>query len=166
MDVGTSDKEKDSIPKYHADFAFFRGFVFFDSKDASQLPWTTTKTGVDADSAVFRAARREMMRVMRPITRFLRELATETGEEEKGAISETPLSDAINSAESVSYSDVNKPGAFVAPARQSRTRRDVVKVQYELARSKLDEAKERLNVSSARQVGELTFDYFYKAECE
>ena len=166
MEAGTSDKDGDRVPKYHADFAYFRGFVFFDSKDASQLPWTTTKTGVDADSAVFRAARREMMRVMRPITRFLRDLAVETSEEEQGVIAERPLNEALTMAQSVNYAEVNTQSGFVAPSRNIRTKRDTVKVQYTLARDRLERAKERLNALSAKQVGEQTFDYFYAAECE
>jgi hypothetical protein len=38
-----------TIPKYHNRFPMFRGYAFFESDDASILPWTTTKTGVDHD---------------------------------------------------------------------------------------------------------------------
>jgi len=40
------------IPKYHANFAFFRGLVEFTSADSSKLPWTTTKTGVDREPSL------------------------------------------------------------------------------------------------------------------
>jgi hypothetical protein len=166
MEAGTSDRDGDKIPKYHADFAYFRGFAFFDSKDASQLPWTTTKTGVDADSAVFRAARREMMRVTRPITRFLRDLAVETSEEDQGLIVSRPLNEALTTALPVNYTEVRSETNFVSPPRHTRMIRDTVKVQYDLARDRLDHAKERLGATSAKQVGEQTFDYFYAAECE
>jgi len=32
-----------SIPKYHNEFARFRGFTYFTSENASLLPWNTTK---------------------------------------------------------------------------------------------------------------------------
>lgn len=160
------EDEETRLPKYHADFAYFRGFAFFESNDASLLPWTTTKTGVDADSPVFRAARREMMRVMRPITKFLRELANEAHDDAESTTTNTPLADAMHTASSTSYEQITQQGAFVAPKRQARTQRDVVKVQYDLSRAKLDIAQARLKATSAKQVGEMTFDYFFQAECQ
>ena len=49
------------IPSYHNQFARFRGFVFFDSPDSSLVPWTTTKTGLEQDSPVWRAAKQRMV---------------------------------------------------------------------------------------------------------
>ena len=65
------------IPRFHGQFAAFRGYVFFDSDDTARLPWNTTKTGVDLDSAVYRAIRRQMVQVMRPIIDFLNRLDAE-----------------------------------------------------------------------------------------
>jgi hypothetical protein len=43
-----------TMPKFHGQFARFRGYVFLDAEDASLLPWNTTKTGVDTDTDVWR----------------------------------------------------------------------------------------------------------------
>ena len=61
----------DGNPQYHNQYARFRGYVFFDSDHAGLLPWTTTKSNVDADSPIFRAVRLEMLYMMRPIIDFL-----------------------------------------------------------------------------------------------
>ena len=50
-----------SIPKFHNQFARFRGFAFFDSDDPTSLPWNTTKTGVNEDSSGYQAVRLEMV---------------------------------------------------------------------------------------------------------
>ena len=41
--TGWGDSDGKRMPKYHPDFAFFRGYVFFDCQNAALLPWTTTK---------------------------------------------------------------------------------------------------------------------------
>lgn len=162
-----AEGEKDiKLPKYHADFAYFRGFVFFESQDSSLLPWTTTKTGVDSDSKVYRAALREMMKLMRPIIKFLRDLAEEAGEHNSSSQSEGSLAEAMKSAPNVIYSSIERIGAFASPARRARTRRDTVNIQYERPRELVEKVKRRLGAESARQVGEMTFTYFVEAECE
>ena len=60
------------LPKYHPDFAYSRGYVYFSSEDAYLLPWNTTKTGVDVDSPIFKAARQSMIEMMQPVTTWLR----------------------------------------------------------------------------------------------
>ena len=51
--TGWGETAEVAIPKYHHQFARFRGCVFFDSDDSSKLPWNTTKDGVDAGSDVY-----------------------------------------------------------------------------------------------------------------
>ena len=69
--TGWGEGGEKTIPKYHNQFATFRGYVFFDSDDGSLLPWNTTKTGVDLDSRLYRAVRLDMVSVMRPAIDFL-----------------------------------------------------------------------------------------------
>ena len=51
--TGWGEGNSRTIPKYHNDFARFRGYVFLESVVTSHLPWNTTKTGVSRDSVVF-----------------------------------------------------------------------------------------------------------------
>jgi hypothetical protein len=44
---------------YHPQYSRFRGYVLLEG-DARHMPWTTTKTGVDEDSRVFRTVQNEM----------------------------------------------------------------------------------------------------------
>ena len=66
-----------TIPKYHNQFARFRGYVFFDCEDAARVPWNTTKSGVDRDSTIYRAMRLRMIALMRPVINFLNHLDKE-----------------------------------------------------------------------------------------
>src|SRR5262245_22125025 len=60
-----SDADNLSIPGFHPQYNNLRGFAYFDSDDPARLPWNTTKTGLNTDSAVYRATKLEMMKLMR-----------------------------------------------------------------------------------------------------
>ena len=68
--TGWGENRETTIPKYHNQFARFRGYAFFDCDDAARLPWNTTKTGVDLDSPIYRSVRLTMLTMMRPVIDF------------------------------------------------------------------------------------------------
>lgn len=76
------------ISKYHNIYAMFRGIVFFSADDSKLLPMTTTKTGVDSNSVVFKAARDQMIVAMTQVMTFLKELNSEEDRDELVTISE------------------------------------------------------------------------------
>ena len=45
LTTGWGEGGETRVPKYHNDYAMFRGFVYFDSDNAYLLPWNTTKPG-------------------------------------------------------------------------------------------------------------------------
>lgn len=157
---GWGEGGEGTIPKYHNTFARFRGYVFFDADDASQLPWNTTKTGVDADSRYFRAVRLEMLTLMRPVIDFLRKLA-----EEKKAQDRNPLETAINAAKERELSKVKTHYVFKAPKAIPRVK-GTGRISYYKLLDDIAKAKKALHVTTQREVGEKTFDYFFKRECE
>src|SRR5207244_11668807 len=98
------------IPGFHGQFNYLRGYAYFDCDDAGRLPWNTTKTGVNTDSAIYRATRLEMMKLMRPVVDFCNKLK----EEKEGKAEEAeqgPLEAMVSSA-------VAKPNAKIN-ARES-----------------------------------------------
>lgn len=107
----------EQIPKYHNQFSRFRGYVFFDSDDAGNLPWNTTKTGVDSDSPIYHAVRLEMMRMARPVIDFLNRLDREKEDEEEEG---RPLEAAVTTADSTNLSSVAAEESFVAPKPPKR----------------------------------------------
>ncbi|MGH7963133.1 MAG: ATP-binding protein, partial [Candidatus Binatia bacterium] len=62
--------ERHKMRVYHPDFAYFRGYAYFDCDDGALLPWTTTKTGVDVDSPIYKAVQREMIEMTKPVLTF------------------------------------------------------------------------------------------------
>jgi hypothetical protein len=157
----------DGIPKYHADYAFFRGIVEFDANDSGLLPWTTTKTGIDKDSLIYKAALFHMKKTMREIITFLKERTREAKDDKDKLLNTTPLQSAIKSAKLVNFSKAEEAATFTRPkvADRVETPRRVI-VQYDVDIDDLNKVKTALGVATAKEVGIETFNYYKSFECE
>lgn len=161
-DTGWDDSA--GLPKYHPDFAYSRGYVFFASSDASLLPWNTTKTGVDTDSPIFKAVKQEMIELMRPITKWLR---GSLAEEKKELGEEGELHANLENAPTVSISQLKiQPQAFSAPMFVKSTNSPLASIQYKVSSERVEKVRRKLGVKSNSDVGRETFDYYYRWECE
>jgi hypothetical protein len=155
--------DRHQMRAYHPDFAFFRGYAYFDSDDGALLPWTTTKTGVDADSPIYKAVQHEMIEMTKPVLAFLSNLAKERGVDGK----QHPLEDAINTARPTQVQAVTRPSIFTAPPPAPLpTGPRMQRIQYDKPVTEVEKAKQLLKVRSFTAVGERTFDYFMKYEGE
>lgn len=142
-----------AIPRFHNQFARFRGYVFFDCKDTSLLPWNTTKTGVDEDNAIYKAIRLKMMQLARPIIDFLNDADAEKENDPK----DRPLESALSAAVSSSLSQISLNSRFTRPA--SVRAPVTVSIQYRRDSGQVEALKESFGVGSARAAGERSFDY-------
>lgn len=58
------------VPRYHTQFIAIAGIVEFKSNDASKLPTTTTKRGIDASSSLYLQVKNKMRDGMRIFTHY------------------------------------------------------------------------------------------------
>lgn len=155
------------IPKYHPDYAYFRGIVDMEAEDSGMLPWTTTKTGVDVDNRAYRIALARMIDLMRPVLSFLRERAKEASDFKEERIEITPLNDAIDNSDLRNMYAVPVNSNFIRPEVAERiTRPEFTSVQYSVPFSKMEIVKDTLGATSNKEAGLLTFDYYFDRECE
>lgn len=156
---------KTGLPKYHPDYAFFRGYAFFESDDAAYLPWTTTKTGIDYDSPIYKSIKQEICELTIPVITFLRKMAEERNSVERSEISESLLEQAYNETLLCSVFEADTTTKFQAPApSQIPPRQKRGNIQYNKSLEEIELVKELLNVSSNKEVGERTFDYYLNNE--
>ena len=151
-----------AIPKYHHQFARFRGCVFFDSEESSNLPWNTTKDGVDAGSEVYRSARVRMVSHMRTVIDFLNRL---DGELEEPDESKRQLFSLVEDAEY--RAPLNVPSAATFTYRPPPVRlppRDV-KVTISRPRTEVERLKKYLRARSNKAAVESMFDWFMENVC-
>lgn len=163
--TGWGESQDKAIPKFHNQYARFRGFVFFDSNDAEKLPWNTSKTGVDTDSAIFKAVRMEMINIMRPIIDFLNSLDRE---KDQDGSEKKPLEELIQSSIMTLISEVNKSETFNWPKEMPKIEKGIKmnNIQYQKPVSEVNKVKKVLKATSLKEVGEKTFEYFFNSECE
>jgi Histidine kinase-, DNA gyrase B-, and HSP90-like ATPase len=162
--TGWGETRGQTVPKYHNQFARFRGYVFFDSKNAPSLPWNTTKTGVDSDSPMYRSTRLEMIKLMRPVIDFLNQLDSEKDQE---LMDEKPLESTVKAAKMTELDDISQRALFLAPkSSPAPTGPQTARIQYSRPIERVRKVKKVLNARTLTSVGEKTFDYFYKRECE
>ena len=157
----------DSNPNYHNEYARFRGYVFFDSDKAAALPWTTTKSDVDADAPVYRAIRLQLIQIMRPVIDFLIKVAAEKKKQDSD--DPTPLETKLAATTPTSLSELPEQETFRPPTVAmpiSTPTRTHVRIAFDALKTEADEAKKSLRASSYKETGEKVFAYYRKMELE
>ncbi|RWE07703.1 MAG: hypothetical protein EOS23_26685 [Mesorhizobium sp.] len=153
------DDQGVTVPKFHGQFARFRGYVFLDAEDASLLPWNTTKTGVDEDTDIWRNTYAEMRRAMRPIIDFLNKLAAES----ENPVTQRPLTEAMNRTSLQAVKSVTRVGPFLVPQPPSGPKPPPwTSIQFSRLKSQVDELKTTYEATSNSELGGMLFDEAYK----
>ncbi|MDG2524601.1 ATP-binding protein [Stenotrophomonas sp. HITSZ_GD] len=147
-----------TVPKVHNQFSRFRGYVFFESDDAQSLPWNTAKSGVDEENSIFQFMKGEMVAALRQVIDFLNALDAELDTDS------THLRDVVAAARPVRLSMITESRSFYYPQTGPAHRPKTVRIQYDRAVEDVDWAKDFFGVKSARQVGELAFEYVWDRE--
>jgi hypothetical protein len=154
------------IPKYHNQFARFRGCAFFDSLQATDLPWNTTKDGVDVEAPLFRAIRLRMAAHMRPVINFLNRL---DGELDLPDEDRRVLWNMLSEAEYLPVGSLpERNGArdfyYEIPSASPRPP-ETTRITFDRPKAEVDQVKKCLRVRTNREVGERTFEWYLRNEC-
>ncbi len=156
---GTIFKDSDTV-KFHHTYAMFRGIVLFDADDSRLLPMTTTKTGIDANSPIYKAVRIEMISMMLPVIDFLKKLESDTDREIVTADSKNlDLKDIVDQ---VKYADKFTTSTIAAIREKNKYQT----ISYKKEKEVIERLKKVLNVNNKNEVGEKTFDYYLKMEVD
>lgn len=142
------------VPKFHNQFARFKGVVYFDCEAADKLPWNTTKTGVDADSPIWQRALTKMIEQTRIVIDFLNSLDTEAAEQGKSG----PLAKALAAATLTQADTVRQDAVFTAPDKGKFSGPALKRIAYTRPEEEVTLLMEQLGLSTAKAVGEQTFD--------
>jgi hypothetical protein len=146
------------LRKFHASTNRFVGFVYFKSDDVSLLPWTTTKNGVNFESAIYQYALAQMVTIAQPIVGFL----TKKYNEDKSMKS---VDDLLEKATDVSISDIKeKESFFNADIVTSSEKSGEIFYTVPIADIKrIKEVMQNENISNL-EIGKRTFYYFLDHE--
>lgn len=157
----------DTIPKWHMNHVMFRGVVFIDSIETIKLPLTTTKKGIDTDSEIYKIILSKMTMAAQNIIPFLREVAklSDPNEYKQSLVENSEKQNVVN-LRAIAPSD-NVYCVFKSPeldydnilANNSETR-----ISYNENKKVVENAKFHAGVSSNKELGKLTFEYYVKME--
>lgn len=161
------EEDEESIPAFHNQFNAFRGYAYFAARDAGDLPWNTTKTGIDVDSELYRSVRREMIRLSRPVISFLNRVKEERQARSERGAGAGPLERLVDSASTAPLDRVKTAPLFEPDVKTPKepVRATLARISYTVPIKRMELAQEALGAQSYREVGERTFDYYFEAEC-
>jgi hypothetical protein len=158
----------DGVAKYHQQFWGFRGYVFFSTNDSALLPWNTTKTGIDPESADYIAVRKKMIEIMKDVFLLLNRQKKER--EKDNPQKDQILNNKIITAVSVPILNIIKEKAKLTPKFQFPNIINAVKesdlqvIRYKVPTIQFNKVKKAIGGTSPSDVGSKTFDYFYDNE--
>jgi len=148
------------LPIFQPKHRPFLGTVFFVSERPEELPWTTTKAGINEDSAIWQTARRHMAAIGRIVISFLDSRYNDEGTE----IASADLQSAAGENRvSVLSAAVASPRTFSVPAKIENAS---VRIQYDAQASDIKRIAAHLKKPgmSGSDVGRHTFNYFLRNE--
>lgn len=140
----------------------FLGLVFFSAKDPEDLPWTTTKRGLNKESHVYQRAKKLMFALGKPVIKFLND---------GHSINETQNEQIREIASNIKTSDVSQALTYNHTVFEVKTAEPIekktVKIQYEVSKEELEKVKRCLKKTgwSATKIGKYAFDYLIEQEC-
>lgn len=147
------------LPIFQPKHRPFLGTVFFVSPDPEGLPWTTTKSSINEESAIWQKAKRHMIAVGHRITSFL----DRRYNEDDTRITPTALADVARGGISVVTAAVSDAKKFRAP---SRARPKTIRIQYDAKVDDINRIERYLRRPGmgGSEVGRYTFQHFLKNE--
>jgi hypothetical protein len=161
--TGWGENIGERIPKFHPQFARFRGFVFLDCDNPALLPWNTTKTGLDTDNELYKGVRREMNILARPVIDFLNNLDREKNRVTRPFHALVEKMDVDENAH-VLLINIKRAGSFICPVPKAVEKPDSVDIRYKRPIREVNTLKKFFGVTKASEVGERTFDWVYDKE--
>ena len=151
--------QNNGLPIFQPKHRPFLGIVFFVSKFADRLPWDTTKSGINEDSAIWQQALPRMVTVGKSVTSFLDSRYTDEGTE----VEHTELSEAAGDRIDIVHASLGESRSFEPPTPPRRT---TVRIQYSAKKEQVRAIAEYLSKPSmsGSQVGRHTFNFFLRNE--
>ena len=150
-----------ALPVFHSKYRGFVGLVLFQSNNALELPWRTTKRGINQESIVYINVRNKMRELARQILTFLDKMYPSEIQEE---------SQYRNITESIRPADIKRISKdakkdFSYPKENLKIKGNV-SIQYSVEKHKLELIRKHLRspTMSGGVIGKLTFEKYLEAE--
>ena len=147
------------LPIFQPKHRPFLGTVFFVSSHPDRLPWDTTKSGINEDSAIWQRAKGLMATVGKSVLSFLDSRYRDEGTE----VEHADLRQAAGERVDVIRASQRESSAFVVPDLPKRPN---IRIQYDAKKEHVSAIARYLSRPgmSGSNVGRHTFDFFLRNE--
>ncbi len=147
------------LPIFQPKHRPFLGTVYFVSKNVELLPWTTTKSAINEDSAIWQEAKRHMTTVGRIVVSFLDSRYTDEGTE----VASADLQQAAGERVNIISASVSQKQSFKPPKRPPP---ENMKIQYNAKIADVRRIESYLGSPGmgGSAVGRHTFNHFLRNE--
>jgi hypothetical protein len=162
------------LPSFHPKYRPFVGIALFISEDPAQLPWTTSKRGLNRESILYQRVRRRMAGLTKPVLTFLNDLypsrsddETDNDEIDFGA----ELEDGRAIAQNITQADfrtlMKTPVNTAFSVTPKTTPKTTKRIQYDAEVRDIERIRKRLRKPGmpVSAIGIHTFEHFLKTEC-
>lgn len=159
----------DGFAKYHAQYYRFRGYVFFEAVNSYDLPWNTTKTGMDVDSPYYKEVK-SMMKIMTlqvfDLLNKLKEENEKDNPDENRKLNKS-VERSIKSATPVIKILANTTGLknkfqFPLELFNPPNKKNTVRISYNVSAEKFNAVSQELGEDNPKDVGLSTFNYYHE----
>lgn len=146
---------------FHYSLAEFRGYVYFESQNLLELPWNTTKTGIDTSNRLYVIARQSMSEAMKQVIKVIDEAKRkhdvsnldELDFVKKAGETELNHSTIANIVENKDFNIIE-----VEPEMP------MARISFSKPLNEVEKVKERMGERTNKAVGEKLFEYYCEME--
>lgn len=146
---------------YHYSLAEFRGYVYFESQNLLELPWNTTKTGIDTSNRLYVIARQSMSEAMKQVIKVIDEAKRKHNVSNLDELdfvknaSETELNHSAiaNISKNKDFS-ITEAGPTIPMAR----------ISFSKPLDEVNKVKENMGERTNKAIGEKLFEYYCEME--
>ena len=146
---------------FHYSLAEFRGYVYFESQNLLELPWNTTKTGIDTSNRLYVIARQSMSEAMKQVIKVIDEAKRkhdvsnldELDFVKKAGETELSHSTIANISENKDF-NITEVEPEIPMAR----------ISFSKPLNEVEKVKENMGERTNKAVGEKLFEYYCEME--
>jgi len=146
---------------FHYSLAEFRGYVYFESQNLLELPWNTTKTGIDTSNRLYVIARQSMSEAMKQVIKVIDEA------KRKHDVSNLDELDFVKKAGKTelnhsTIANISENKDFNITEVEPEI--PMVRISFSKPLNEVERVKENMGERTNKAVGEKLFEYYCEME--
>ena len=146
---------------FHYSLAEFRGYVYFESQNLLELPWNTTKTGIDTSNGLYIIARQSMSEAMKQVIKVITEV------KRKHDVSNLDDLEFVKKADEtelnhLAIANISENKDFNIIEREPTV--PMTRISFSKPTSEVEKVKGNMGERKSKIVGEKLFEYYCEME--